>query len=332
MAPTSIILITGFLGAGKTTVMQHLLTSLKTDTALGSDDSDDSDSRDNSDTASQTPKIGLIVNEFGKISIDGPVLQQSGVEITELNNGSIFCKCLSGTFVDSIAAMLSYHLDYLFIESSGLSDPSNMQDILTHVKNKTDQPYTYAGVLCVVDAKYFRKLSQTLSTITRQILASTLVVVNKADLVSDEELESVKRSIKRLNPLARISTTTYGRIDLAELQKLRRSRLGSHLPSLNTPETRPKTLLILTSDRLERSRLMQFIEILQDRVYRLKGLVRLVEGSWHLDVVGGEVSLEANDLQFDRSELVIIPRPGLNLRDEVQTLLRDVLQIEADLE
>ena len=155
---------------------------------------------------------------------------------------------------------------------------------------------------------------------------------NKADLVSDEELESVKRSIKRLNPLARISTTTYGRIDLAELQKLRRSRLGSHLPSLNTPETRPKTLLILTSDRLERSRLMQFIEILQDRVYRLKGLVRLVEGSWHLDVVGGEVSLEANDLQFDRSELVIIPRPGLNLRDEVQTLLRDVLQIEADLE
>ena len=77
---------------------------------------------------------------------------------------------------------------------------------------------------------------------------------------------------------------------------------------------------------------MQFIEILQDRVYRLKGLVRLVEGSWHLDVVGGEVSLEANDLQFDRSELVIIPRPGLNLRDEVQTLLRDVLQIEADLE
>ena len=341
MAPTSIILITGFLGAGKTTVMQHLLTSLKTDTALGSDRNDGNDGsdsrnsgsygRDDSDTASQSPKIGLIVNEFGKISIDGPVLQQSGIELTELNNGSIFCKCLSGTFVDSIAAMLSYHLDYLFIESSGLSDPSNMQDILTHVKNKTDQPYTYAGVLCVVDAKYFRKLSQTLSTITRQILASTLVVVNKSDLVTAEELESVQRSIKRLNPLARVTTTSFGRIDLADLQKLRRSRLGSHLPSLNTPETRPKTLLILTSDRIERVRLLHFIEILQDRIFRLKGLVRLEAGAWHLDVVGGEVSLEANDLKFDRSELVIIPRPGLDLRAEVQALLYEVLHIEADL-
>jgi len=322
MAPANIILITGFLGAGKTTVMQHLLTSLNPVSECGPG---------GGGCESKQPKIGLIVNEFGKISIDGPVLRQSGIEMTELNNGSIFCKCLSGTFVDSIAAMLSFNLDYLFIESSGLSDPSNMQDILSHVKNKTDLPYTYAGVLCVVDAKYFRKLSQTLNTITRQILSSTLVVVNKADLVTAEELESVQRSIKRLNPLARVTATSYGRIDVADLQKLHRSRLGSHLPSLNTPETRPKTLLILTSDRLTRSRLMQFIEILQDRIFRMKGLVRLEEGAWHLDVVGGEVSLEANDLQFDRSELVIIPRPGLDLRAEVQDLMRDILQIEANL-
>lgn len=312
MATTSIILLTGFLGAGKTTVMQHLLSNLKS-------------------AADERPKIGVIVNEFGKISIDGPLLRRNGVEIAELNNGSIFCKCLSGAFVDSIAAMLAFQLDYLLVESSGLSDPSNMQDILQHVRNKTDLSFTYSGVLCVVDAKYFRKLSLALNTITRQILASTLVVVNKADLVTAEELASVQRSIKRLNPLAKVTTATFGQIGLENLQKLHRSRLGSHLPSLNTPETRPRTLLILTTDLLQRDRLTKFIEILQDRIFRLKGLVRLSDGTCHLDVVGGEVSLDPNNLVFDRSELVIIPRPGLDLRQEVRDLLRDVLQIDAEV-
>ena len=310
MATTNIILLTGFLGAGKTTVLKQMLTAMSTDNET---------------------KIGIIVNEFGKVSIDGPVLQQPGVRINELNNGSIFCQCLSGAFVDSIALMLNYELDVLLIESSGLSDPSNMQDMLEQVRKKTDRPYEYAGVLCVVDAKYFRKLSQSLNTITRQILASTLVVINKADLVSPEELESVRRSIQRLNPMALVRTCSYGRIDLADLQRLRRSRLGGRLPTLNTPAGRPKTLLLLTTDPFDRDRLVQFIRILQDRVYRLKGLLRLDDGFYHLDVVGGEISLEQSNILGERSELVIIPQPGADLRQEVQQLLADVLQIQADL-
>ena len=90
--PTRIILITGFLGSGKTSLMRHLLTTY----------------------ANNENRVGVIVNEFGKISIDGAILQNYSSTITELNNGSIFCQCLAGTFVDSIIDMLGLGLTDIF--------------------------------------------------------------------------------------------------------------------------------------------------------------------------------------------------------------------------
>lgn len=310
MATTHIILLTGFLGAGKTTVLKQILTAMGTDSGT---------------------KIGIIVNEFGKVSIDGPVLRRPGLAITELNNGSIFCQCLAGTFVDSIVQMLGYDLEYLLIESTGLADPSNMKDILQSVRHKTDLPYEYSGVLCVVDAKYFRKLSQSLDTINRQILAASLIVVNKADLVDEETLEQVKGSIRRLNPLATVVSTTYGAIDPEHLGSIRRSRLASRMPSLNTPASRPRTLLLKTSDNLQRQSLEAFIERIQDRIYRLKGLICLEEGCFRLDVVGQDIRFEPTSLAGEQSELVIIPQPGIDLREEVTALLGEILYIKADI-
>lgn len=310
MDKTAIILLTGFLGSGKTSLLNHLLETMP--------------------KALDRPGIGVIVNEFGKVSIDAPVLSHHGYQIAELNNGSIFCQCLAGTFVDSMAHMLTYAPDYLLIESSGLADPAGMNDLLLNLKKKTDRPYSYAGTICVIDAKYFRKLSQSLDTINRQILAASLIVINKADLVDQETLLAVEKSVRRLNPLASVVTTILGRIDPAHLQSLRRSRLGRHLSSLNTTANRPATILMLTDECLDRKKLLVFIELFQQRVYRIKGLVRLKEGFHRLDVIGGEISLEPVALSGDRSEIVFIPQPGFSIRDEMAEAAGTVLGVQAE--
>lgn len=317
MKKTAIILLTGFLGSGKTSVINHLLETMPATAP--------------SLQTTEKPRIGIIVNEFGKVSIDGPVLRSHGYEIAELNNGSIFCQCLAGSFIESMAQMLTFDPDFLLIESSGLADPSGMGVFLDQLKQLTDHPYTYAGAICVIDAKYFRKLSKSLDTVNRQILAASLIVINKADLVDSDTLQAVENSVRRLNPLAATVTVTHGRIDPALLQSLRRSRLGRRLSSINTPSSRPATVLLLTQDCLEKENLLSFIGLFQERIYRIKGLVRLPAGFHRLDVIGGEISLEPVALSGDRSEIVIIPQPGLALRSEVAAAAESVLKIRAEL-
>ncbi|NLO37833.1 MAG: hypothetical protein GX112_15980 [Clostridiaceae bacterium] len=313
MTKTSIILLTGFLGAGKTTVLNHLMTVLP-----------QADQPDGSGPV----RLGVIVNEFGKASIDAPIVSGHGFQVAELNNGSIFCQCLAGTFVDSMARMLEFDLDYLLIESSGLADPANMKDMVAGLGKRTSRPYTYAGAVCVIDAKYFRKLSQSLDTINRQILAASLVVINKSDLVDPETLDAVRASVRRLNPMTTVVSTTFGQIDPAELARLHRSRLRP-LPSLNTPGNRPVTSLMLTDDLLDTKKLQQFAEALQSRVYRIKGLVRTETGFCRLDVIGQEIRLDPVNLTGERSEIVILaPQEALST-DEIRQLADETLGVTA---
>ena len=75
-------------------------------------------------------KIGVIINEFGEINIDAKLVSRDGIEMAELSNGSIFCACIKDKFVDGLIAMSRTDIEYLFIEASGLADPSNMGEIV----------------------------------------------------------------------------------------------------------------------------------------------------------------------------------------------------------
>lgn len=315
MGKTTIMLITGFLGAGKTTVLNHLLQQLP----AGDQEN------------GQPLKVGVVVNEFGKASIDAPFLAGQGYQVTELNNGSIFCQCLAATFIDTMAHLLSFDLDYLLIEGSGLADPAGMNTMMDQLKQKTERPYRYAGSICVIDALYYRKLSQSLETINRQILASTLIVINKADLVDPATLAEVSQNVSKRNPLAEVVTVSHGQLDPAYLARLRKSRLARRLTSLNTPGGRPETLLLLTDDVLEAKRLAAFSARIITQAYRVKGMVRLAEGLFRLDAVGQDFSLTPLPISSGRSEIVVIAYPGEHLRERVAELARDILQVEAEL-
>ena len=102
--------LTGFLGSGKTTMLLKILDNLS------------------------QHKVGIIQNEFGRIDVDSEILKREGLVMTELTRGSIFCTCLQLKFSQALAEMSKQDIEYLFVESSGLADPSNIDEILEAVK------------------------------------------------------------------------------------------------------------------------------------------------------------------------------------------------------
>lgn len=129
--PIKLYVLTGFLGAGKTTLLLHLLEHFG------------------------DKKIGVIQNEFGRLGVDGPRLRQDGIEMVEINRGSIFCSCLKLSFVQALAELGKRDLDLLFVESSGLSDPSNIHEILNAVAELGVESLNFCGVICLIDAVNF---------------------------------------------------------------------------------------------------------------------------------------------------------------------------------
>ena len=131
MDKKKLYVLTGFLGAGKTSLLLHLLNNL------------------------EGRKIGIIQNEFGKLSIDGELVNRSGIEMVEISLGSIFCSCLKPHFTLALAQMGKMDLEYVFVESSGLADPSNIEEILQEVSTLSGDVYDFKGAICLIDAVNF---------------------------------------------------------------------------------------------------------------------------------------------------------------------------------
>ena len=109
--PIPLILISGFLGSGKTSFLNYLFETFP------------------------DRKFGVIINDFGALSIDAAeVKHPDGSIINELNNGQIFCSCLSGSFVKSVSAYAGTGIDYLLVEASGLAKPSPLMEIIEAIK------------------------------------------------------------------------------------------------------------------------------------------------------------------------------------------------------
>ncbi|WP_089610105.1 CobW family GTP-binding protein [Dehalobacterium formicoaceticum] len=123
--PIQLFLVTGFLGSGKTTLMNNIL----------------------DDLAARNIKAGVIVNEWGQVGIDGSLFHDHGFEIQELNNGQIFCSCLAGNFVDALVRFADYPLDYLLVETSGMANPQPIRQMLKEIRSQTGERYDYRGTL-----------------------------------------------------------------------------------------------------------------------------------------------------------------------------------------
>ncbi|ESL02880.1 CobW/P47K family protein [Catonella morbi ATCC 51271] len=284
MEKKELYVLTGFLGAGKTSFLLNILDNIK------------------------DKKIGIIQNEFGKINVDGEIVRRNGIEMTEISRGSIFCSCLKLSFVQALAEMSKKDLDYVFVESSGLADPSNIEEILNAVSIMAGDSYIFKGVICLIDGVNFPNQVKDVETVDRQLAHCNLAVINKVDLLDLSELEEVKNIVRGVNPICMISTASYGKIDLSFLSEdLTSLKWAEYEDSLNTVDNKPKTISLETGEILSKEILTNFLKKVLPDCYRIKGFFKLDDGWQQVDVVEELIDYKLTS-EREISELVFLSK------------------------
>lgn len=284
-----LILITGFLGSGKTTFLSKLLKDFK-------------------DT-----KIGVIVNEFGEKGIDGKLIQSNNIDLFELNNGSIFCSCIKGDFINALAEMTKYPLDYVIVEASGLSDPSNIKVILETVNKTSKDKYNYVGSVCIIDALYFLPQFDLLPALKRQIEYSGAVIINKIDLQSKEKIKQITNKLLEVNPDVKVYKTIYCDENIKNIINNLDSDNRISIESTNTWENRPKTVYLESDVPLDITNLERFLKEINGSSYRIKGFANTDKGLYKISSVNKQLEISPWTKTEESTQIVIISSVGIKI-------------------
>ena len=189
----SVIILTGFLGSGKTTLLNRIL------------------------TAEHGRRIAVIVNEFGEVGIDHHLLLASDQEVVQMNNGCVCCT-VRGDLVRSFFQLVEHRdkFDTVVIETTGLAEPAPVAQSI-YADERIRSQFTLAGVVTVVDAKYIAVRLEESAEACEQIAFADLIVLNKTDLSTPEQLDETEQQIGRLNKIAKIHRTKHSEIDLSAI-------------------------------------------------------------------------------------------------------------------
>lgn len=194
-AAVPVVVLAGFLGAGKTTVLNHLLAS--------------GDGR----------RIGVLVNDFGEINIDALLISgRTGGTLT-LSNGCICCSVGDGEFDEALESLLTSgaELDLIVVEASGIAEP---KALVRMVVGARENRAAYGGLVYLLDAPNFAETLARHPECADHIAVADLVVINKIDLLDDraaERIAEITARVCELNPTAPVVATRNGAVDPAML-------------------------------------------------------------------------------------------------------------------
>src|SRR6478672_9345803 len=189
----SVIILAGFLGSGKTTLLNRIL------------------------TAEHGRRVAVIVNEFGEVGIDHHLLLSSNQEVVQMNNGCVCCT-VRGDLVRSFFQLMEHRekFDTVVIETTGLAEPAPVAQSI-YADERIRSQFTLAGVVTVVDAKYISMRLEESAEACEQIAFADLILLNKIDLSTPEQLDDTERQIRLLNEVAKIYRTRNSELDLAAI-------------------------------------------------------------------------------------------------------------------
>lgn len=192
---TKIDIISGFLGAGKTTFIKKMI-----------------------DEAFKGEQIVLIENEFGEVGIDGGFLKDAGIQITEMNSGCICCS-LVGDFGKNLNEVITkYHPDRILIEPSGVGKLSDVMKSVIDIEK--EQPVKLNALVTVVNAlKASKQMKAFGEFFNNQIEYATTVILSRSQNATPEQLEFCVKQIQALNPKASVITTDWDAIKGEQILK-----------------------------------------------------------------------------------------------------------------
>ncbi|MCX6239010.1 MAG: CobW family GTP-binding protein [Bacteroidia bacterium] len=277
-------LVTGFLGSGKTTLIKRFI-----------------------ECYADSKKIVVIQNEYAEVNIDSCELKQTGksFELLEMNNGSVFCVCLLGSFVHSLSDFIHEHQpDLIILEASGLSDPISISQIISApaLRNLIWLAHTYT----VVDALNFQKTIERVGRNTHQIRIADTIVLNKCDLLA-ESLREIRSKLLMINPFAKIVETSFGCIEFVpgSVFHLPVAVIGTELyESSGRPDVGSAVIKLMkpvSPDNLD-----LFIQKYSLITYRIKGYVSTTKGSVAVQTSFGQIEIKSVNHNSYHTEIVII--------------------------
>jgi G3E family GTPase len=301
--PVPILLVTGFLGAGKTTVVNHLLAH------------------------AEGKRIAAVVNDFGAINIDAELIVGATDGVVSLSNGCICCT-LEGDLLRTLATLLRRdpRPELIVIETSGVADPTDI------VRNLMDpviwQEAPLETVLCVVDAtQSVVALSDAL--LRSQLGAADVVALSKTDLVDEDHRAAMRDAVKALHPAAVVVDAVHGGVPAELLFPLDLDRASAprDVPPRRPSIDRFETLSWTSEQPVSLPRLQAAIGRLAPRLARAKGLFETVEQPGRLTVfqlAGGRATLAPGGAfapGVPRARIVFIAELGLLSRAEIDNIM-----------
>ena len=186
--------VTGFLGSGKTTLINRILRE------------------------QHGRKLAVIVNEFGEISIDGQlVIHDADQQLVEFNNGCLCCT-VRGDLVETLGRLMERPdaLDGILIETTGLADPAPVASTF-FAADEVKAGIRLDAFVTVVDAVNLEKNLEQSNEAIEQVAFSDIVLINKMDLVSTEQMDKIERRVRQLNAMAKIYHTSNSEIPLSSI-------------------------------------------------------------------------------------------------------------------
>jgi G3E family GTPase len=188
-----VTVLTGYLGAGKTTLLNRILSE------------------------PHGKKYAVIVNEFGEIGIDNDLVVGADEEVYEMNNGCICCT-VRGDLIRIIDGLMRRKgkFDAIIVETTGLADPAPVAQTF-FVDENVGKKAKLDAVVTVADAKWLRDRLRDAPEAKNQIAFADVILLNKTDLVTPEELREIEARIRGINPYATLHRTQRAQIPLNEV-------------------------------------------------------------------------------------------------------------------
>jgi G3E family GTPase len=296
---TPIVLITGGLGSGKTTLLRRILDSVPF-------------------------RIAVLMNEFGETAIDSKVVRGRNVDIVELAGGCVCCS-MTGEFEAAVKEIVEeFAPDFIAVEATGAAESDalvfEVEDNLPEVRLDC--------VVCVADAYLGTRHPNVGYTARTQIASADIILINKADLVTQAEAGAVEAEVRQFNERAAILKTVNCAVDVNLL--FGRSRLAhsreDDFHAAGTGERYAPPLEKLESfvwtgkKNLRSGKFDELINELPAELIRAKGFVRFEDGGRLFNYVVGRADFE--EFSVDETELVFIGRNLDGLRPKIEAGLR----------
>ncbi|MET3879515.1 GTP-binding protein [Chitinophaga sp. OAE865] len=250
-----VYILTGFLGAGKTTVLNSLLQQFAGHNNI------------------------VIENEFGKVNIDASLITEKIDRLYELTSGCICCS-LDNDLLEVLGTILQKedHPEHVFIETTGIADVGNIIGML--LMPEVQRHYTLVSTICIVDAENIFERLQQVPEAGKQLSCADVIIINKIKHLDIPQLIYLSQQLEQMNPLAFITTSEDGTVSLKTIQFPEKPIAAAvaavapvkHPHKVNTvlfesPEAFDLNMLVFVLDF--------HFNVYPDQLYRIKGYIRV---------------------------------------------------------